>query len=334
MKKKLKKQLKSQIPKHLKLLSVLESNWSINDNNKFYVTFEVENKQDKKPIFKLNNKFMYEGDEYWWVNTYCNWELEKMKVKKDSISDPNTDADFLTKQEALNYVLEEAKERFKGCNTINHSIFGKVSIDTNSLKIVDNNTAIGDKTYLIWDQYGGFSAEPIKETAEEKANKLGFYVGDHVWEKPPFTIERGKIAKFGYLNENLGFWNTNHGWYLIGDVTKTPPEPKLMLGNEVVEIEDKIKWNEAVIRHGVTEEYPSKKTIIHCKGESVTKEEWMHYYNRFMECKKHAEEFKIAMACGSYIIWDAKINRASIDGIITMITLEQIEAITKQLESC
>jgi hypothetical protein len=143
------------------------------------------NKIIKKPIFKLNNKFMYEGDELHILKLKDNWILKSRKITKREPLDLDYYEYFATKQEALNYVLEEAKERFPINSHFtqpkynNNGIACDVILCKGFTSHIHSNyeNKKGDGELVLWDEKEGWIAEPIKETAEEKANKMGFFCG-------------------------------------------------------------------------------------------------------------------------------------------------------------
>jgi hypothetical protein len=92
------------------------SEGGIYGNNKRPLTYLYNIKKDKwakiisKPVIKVQDKWLYEGDEYWWVDNNNSWKLFKEKCESKEI---NKSKCFLTKQAALDYVFVEAKKRFK-----------------------------------------------------------------------------------------------------------------------------------------------------------------------------------------------------------------------------
>jgi hypothetical protein len=253
MKKKLKRDFKSKTPNHLRVIRVLESTWSISDNDKLFVTFEVENKQ--KPIFKLSNKFMYEGDEYWVVRLAENWRLSKRLVKNRKPITSKLKYIFQTKQEALEFVLEEAKERFKGCRKVLFKDKEEYEINIESIKI-------------------------------------------DYWNEPKYkgnVVHVNTLKGYGVIGLNL--WRSDKGW-----IAEPIKEPSLMLGDEVVEIEKKTVYEDITIRHGVTADWAIVKTYVKCKGESVTKEEWIKFYHSLKESWEWVKEATLQL--GNYEVWD------------------------------
>ena len=109
-------------------------------------------------------------------------------------------------------------------------------------------------------------------------------------------------------------WDQEIGW-----IAEPVKEPKLMLGDEVVEIE------------------PVFKSKIICKGESVTKEEWMGWYDDFKDyvTLSNLSSFGLKMSNFSTLYESDKkrlsISKAYCNYILMNITMEQIEAITKAL---
>jgi primase-polymerase (primpol)-like protein len=90
------------------------------------------------------------------------------------------------------------------------------------------------------------------------------------------------------------------------------------VGNEVVEIERVFEAD--------------TDYLIKCKGESVTKEEWMQFNNKLKAIVEN-EINCISFKYKSYEIYYTvdKILRV---GCIENVTLEQIKAITNKLKEC
>ena len=226
-----------------------------------------------KPILKLNNKWMYEGDEVWFLSKLANWRLSKKQVYDANFENNDNQVFFLTKQEALDYVLKEAKDRFKGNKATREGYFDNE--DCNDLKSSKTHSGV-DNIVLINEG-----------------------------------------------NTNYCIWRADKGW-----IAKPIKQPKLMLGSEEVEIEEKVEWKDAVIRPGIIEEYAVKKIVIHCKDGSITKEGWMKFYKKFHKAKKYADSFVINVDLDIAIEYeDGKISIGCIDDV----KLAQIEAITKAL---
>jgi hypothetical protein len=128
-----------------------KSHWYDNriwDNNENCCLYDKGNwaKIIKKPIFKLQDKYMYEGDEFFQIRKHDNWKLTKQTASNKKYFHDEIER-FSTKQEALNYVLEEAKERFKDAFITKDGRIAKG-------RIVGNE---------CWNKIDGWIAEPIKE---------------------------------------------------------------------------------------------------------------------------------------------------------------------------
>jgi hypothetical protein len=227
-----------------------------------------------KPIFKLNNKFMYEGDEYWELYK-DNYILKKQVAQKNISEHYQNDKDFeqfLTKQEALEFVLEEAKERFKNASqaACQKSEPFNINSDKFFIEHVGYHETIGNEKNYVWTENKGFVAKPIKE-------------------------------------------------------------PSLMLGNEVVYIEKTLLNKEDVMNADEHVLIPRIWDIkIICKGESVTKEEWMEWYNDFSTAVGLVDYLK--MKLGKFDVhWSKNPGDTLTIGCIEdfpYITIDQIEAIT------
>jgi hypothetical protein len=115
-------------------------------------------------------------------------------------------------------------------------------------------------------------------------------------------------------------WNPEEGW-----VAEPIKEQLLMLGNEVVEIKtfcaDPFKGVEG-------------HSEIHCKGESVTKQEWLEWYAKFREGMKHYHYFELRL-CSFLTTYHNNNYQEMTIGCIgqnsKMPDFDQIEAITKRL---
>jgi hypothetical protein len=249
---------------------------TLNPNKNFVCWSEEE----KKPIFKLNNKFMYEGDEYWVVD-FVKWRLQKLITRTENFPsaleyDESLCKRFLTKQEALNYVLAEAKKRFEWNEyfryigeskrlTLNHFNYRGL--------IISENNSITNGTWQLWHERKGWLCEPVKEH-------------------------------------------------------------KLMLGDEVVEIEKTLLNKEDVVNADEHVLIPRIWDVeVHCKGESVTKEEWMEWQKVFVPAYKKDAEL-LMFQLGKFDTECYNGEESFVIGCIDNATIEQIEAITKQLESC
>lgn len=174
-------------------------------------------------------------------------------MKSNSILD--TKVDFATKQGALSYILEEAKERFRG----------KVYKQLN----------IGD-TF--------------------KPGKLSIGVGGEI------------------LSNNIIIWTPGQGW-----IAKPIKETPLMLGNEVVYIEEQYYGNGS----------EGFDIIIKCKDGSVTKDEWMLFY------KTHKKEMKLKLGMYCIPLGNYTVEYFAYDciiGCIRNVDFDQIEAVTEKLK--
>jgi hypothetical protein len=227
-----------------------------------------------EPVFYIGDKPMYEGDEYFELAKNENWILKKQIISKE-VSDyyvmSNDFLQFLTKEDALNYVLEEAKKRFEGnayCKFPDNILNGMIESNEIELHNVLEYSSIYTNNRILWIEYIGWIAEPIKD------------------------------------------------------------QP-LMLGNEVVRIVEPGTYFE---KKG----YYTESYVITCKGESVTKDEWMSFYTEFdhyLNCKVKCT--KIVFKLGKFVIEYTKLNQLMIEPTcsngISGITIEQIEAITQKL---
>lgn len=132
----------------------------------------------KVPIIKVQDKHLYLGDEFYQVNMFDNFKLVKYIVK-DSLNfyrKDNTTEDynrFLTEQEALDYVLSEAKEMFKGVSKVVFN-YDKRYANIEYFKFNKGSGSQLNFNYLsingidhIWNDDKGFIAKPIKEELPE-----------------------------------------------------------------------------------------------------------------------------------------------------------------------
>lgn len=121
----------------------------------------------KQPIFQIDGKDMFEGDEYWFLLKKENWKLkEETVIFSNSPQYDNINCKrFSTKQDALNYILEEAKRRFEGCKQIKHNEFGIIPFNEGIHLDIYNSgqRIIFDKFHSLWKESEGFVSEPIKQ---------------------------------------------------------------------------------------------------------------------------------------------------------------------------
>lgn len=224
----------------------------------------------KKPIIKVQDKWLYEGDECFRVSTEKNWELKDYKIDEDyeaidfkNLQPYSKSCYFLTKQSALDHVMVEAKIKFNGEPSCKFPKFeGRICGEDLKIRTVEyiheSITYLTDKNYNAWCETEGWIAKPIKEAP-------------------------------------------------------------LMLGDCEVEIYDYMTPGG---RSGV------KCFGVRCDGGSVTKEEWLKYYNMF----------KIGLA--KYSVFEFSIDsqwmlhyspNEILIGCIEGVTIKQIEAITSRL---
>jgi hypothetical protein len=137
----------------------------------------------KKPLLKIGEKFIYPGDEYFYIDKDDNYKLYKDKADIDLLGlseDNECFRLFATREEAVEFMLEEAKVRFKGC------VFCKFPHFYDYVKDSDlhtDNDCILSSYRGVWYAGKGWIAKPIKDLSS-------------------FTVEELKIIK-----ERLGFHN-------------------------------------------------------------------------------------------------------------------------------
>ena len=170
----------------------------------------------------------------------------------------------------------------------------------------------------------------IPTPAEIKAHKLGFHIGDEVWHKEKnikYKIEEIFFAAAGNLLFDMVEGRRFHPY----EIAKTPPKQPIfqMLGDAVVKIE--------------LEPHPFDKdskddVIIKARGESVTKDEWVEFYNKLNWLITN-EIKRFLLKLGKYDVKLVPVEFGEIykfsigcDKGIKDVTLDQIEAITKALE--
>ena len=225
------------------------------------LSLDISFEEKIAPVFYIGEKPMYEGDIFYSIQKAKNWILKERKVSNlPPILNLTIRELFATKESALDYVLEEAKKRFKGCNYV------KISS--------------GEKENIINE----FRIEKIVVTDYGIVDKKGIYV-----------------------------WCEASGW-----IAKPIKEQPLMLGDEIVEINK--KW------------LGKDLTTIHCKGESVTKEDWLKWHNNLKNILSSVfGGAKIITKLSNFeTIIQSDTHKGKI-GCISGVTIDQIEAITKAL---
>ena len=168
--------LSEYVVKSLKLYYPRDGNFGICGQDEESVVYYNNEwaKIIKKPILKINDTFLYEGDEYWNIdkNTFV---LENHKITKGYVSGSNNFEYFLTQKEALDYIMTETKNRFKEGSkyrmlTIKREGIVKSLELNNTYKKIwiwncnEDHHCNGD---VVWRCNAGFIAEPIKEDVPE-----------------------------------------------------------------------------------------------------------------------------------------------------------------------
>lgn len=121
----------------------------------------------KQPILQIDGKDYYKDEEYWSIGLNENWKLFHVKIKSRNegtvLKSDEYWQYFTTKQQALEYVLEEAKRMFEGCEKIKYSD-EKHSHNFNPDELRFNKYGqITYENFCVWIDTDGWLAEPIKE---------------------------------------------------------------------------------------------------------------------------------------------------------------------------
>jgi hypothetical protein len=148
----------------------------------------------KKPIFKLQDKYMYEGDEFFQIRKHDNWKLTKQTASNKKYFHDEIER-FSTKQDALNYVLEEAKERFKDSKYFRFIGYKKRYTISNYNPWFIENDKISNSVYACWNPSEGWIAEPIKEP------KL--MLGNYEVEIETVKASRMQYEKYGFFEKTI-----------------------------------------------------------------------------------------------------------------------------------
>jgi len=113
----------------------------------------------KKPVHKINDIFLYEGDEFWCIDKLDNWKLVK-NIAETGIRYSENDCDdiarFIAKWKALDYVMVEARSRLKD-NKL--SWFGSMIADDG-----------GWEVWIPGTGFWGVIKKDVPVTTDEKIN--------------------------------------------------------------------------------------------------------------------------------------------------------------------
>lgn len=177
----------------------------------------------KTPVFHIKGKDMFEGDESFRILKQQNWKLEKEIINKghtDQSNDNLWGRRFATKQDALNYVLEEANRRFDGAKQIRYKNGDNIYINSKNLQIkntLDLGEGISDGLYFIWNEKEGWMGLPIKEPEL----MLGEYEVNIIPNKIP---SEGLLTNYTYEKHSYDVSRTwieaKRDGHIIGQVTK------------------------------------------------------------------------------------------------------------------
>ena len=113
----------------------------------------------RKPVLKINDTFLYEGDKFWYISTIDNWKLKQHEALELTDEMPHSPI-FEFRQDALEYIMDEAKRRFQG-----RIIIDIEAKETIFIRVLDlgKDCISNQDDYVIWRSWTGFMAEPVKE---------------------------------------------------------------------------------------------------------------------------------------------------------------------------
>ncbi len=307
----------------------------------------------KTPVIKVQNKWLYENDEYYEIHE-PDFILKKQTAQKGVSEHYESDSkfkQFLTKNSALDYVLKEAiKQPAK-------KLYLTRSEDDRDILI---RTNFFGSTTCIWTEDNGWTAEPIKEEVPEWVMIIIKDYHSDIASFKPYEVKRTFKTGVEIIDDKRDV----HFIYNSESRLATRPEiaaHKLgfHIGDEVfskysdtiVAISDfyydscnELCFNGRYLLDSFTKEDPNKLMLgkhevelihagfdkslpvsqIKANGGQVTKEEWMD----FCEALKTIIELKF-QPCDLYA--------NSGDGLefqlcaIKGVTIAQIEAITNKL---
>jgi hypothetical protein len=124
----------------------------------------------KTPVQKMIDGFAYEDDTTWLIRKNDNWEIRSCEVGNSpfAFNEDSGNIRFVNKKSALDYVMEEAKRMFEGCNRYRfidekdkHRSF------KSPLKLEFITHGLFHDGHLWWTEDKGFIAEPVKEDVVE-----------------------------------------------------------------------------------------------------------------------------------------------------------------------
>jgi len=355
--------LSEYVVKSLKLYYPRDGNFGICGQDEESVVYYNNEwaKIIKKPILKINDTFLYEGDEYWNIdkNTFV---LENHKITKGYVSGSNNFEYFLTKKEALDYVMVEAKRRYRNnpkCNFPDTSLNGKIVYmkELDFLVLAPINY-IATNNNTVWTEEKGFIAEPIKEDVPEWVMPICTGQCKSYIKNTPIKVNKKE-------KDQYRFDDNKHGIFIsrCRPATKAEIEAHKLgfhIGDEVYidnrkRVIDSFKYSELIngLRCWFTNgrwasikeitkqkilmlgEYPVtiKDGFINCKDGAVSIYDWAHWAALLKHIKTYAlVNGKIELFLGNYKTTYSQWLKTIQIGCIEDATLKQIKKITKEVK--